>query len=190
LTAAAAAIGTSRAHAYLFRKENEEFRELCEEALARYEGAIQSEVYRRGVEGIEVPVLYDGAVVAVVRKYSDPLLMMEAKRVIPEYREAAGGGRTTVNVHATATAAAQGAGPPNLAGVDPSKLNRAQREAYRAFMATLVAESPPMLDVAESADGTTGAQEALDCPPVDASELGGDSPGAGVPAAGGKPSDA
>lgn len=77
-------------------KSDEEFRLAVEEAKALYADSIEKEIQRRGVEGWEEPVFNykDGSVLGVVRKFSDRMLEMLAKRHIAEYRE-----RTTGDVN-------------------------------------------------------------------------------------------
>jgi hypothetical protein len=50
---------------------------------------ISSEIYRRGVEGIEEDVYYQGIVVGSRRVFSDALLLAEARRRDPAYRSTA-----------------------------------------------------------------------------------------------------
>lgn len=88
--AAADAVGINAKTAYNARRADEAFAELCEEALERYRGAIRAEIYRRGVEGWEEPVYQGGVQVGTVRKYSDRMLELEAKRVDPSYRDKVG----------------------------------------------------------------------------------------------------
>ena len=77
-------------------KNNPEFAEMMAEAQMEYRDKIAAEVYRRAVEGWDVPIVggqFKDQVVAHERKFSDRLLEMEAKRVDPGYRE-----KQTVNV--------------------------------------------------------------------------------------------
>lgn len=58
-----------------------------EDALEFYKDTLRKEIHRRGVEGVEEPVFYQGAECGAVRKYSDRMLELEAKRHMPEYRD-------------------------------------------------------------------------------------------------------
>ena len=72
------------------RVRDEEFASAWDEAVAQAMGAIEHEVHRRGVEGYEEPVYggrYKENVVGTVRKYSDRLLELRARAMIPAYRE-------------------------------------------------------------------------------------------------------
>jgi len=77
------------------REEHDEFEAAVQEALDVYRETIEAEIHRRGMEGVETPVFGSlGAnagtgVVGHVRKYSDKLLELHAKRHIAAYREKA-----------------------------------------------------------------------------------------------------
>jgi hypothetical protein len=47
----------------------------------------RTESWRRGVEGVEEPVYYQGERVDTVRKFSDSLLVAELKRLDPRYND-------------------------------------------------------------------------------------------------------
>jgi hypothetical protein len=145
-SAACARAQVSRAHALEFRNKYPKFQALCDEALERFTGSIEAEVHRRAVHGTAEPVYHQGEQVGVIYKKSDRLLELMLKRRDPAYREAASGGRTTVNVSAQATAVAQGGPAPGVPQLDPSRMNAAQRAAYRAFLATM---GPPELAPAQ-----------------------------------------
>ncbi|KKL17655.1 hypothetical protein LCGC14_2483390 [marine sediment metagenome] len=66
---------------------DEEFQAALARARVMSGDALEAEVIRRGVHGIEEPVLYQGEVVEYIRRYSDNLLMFQTKSVRPEYRE-------------------------------------------------------------------------------------------------------
>lgn len=58
--------------------------------MARAE--IEHEIYRRSTEGVEEPVYggkYKETVVGTVRRYSDRLLELRARAMLPAYRDAA-----------------------------------------------------------------------------------------------------
>jgi hypothetical protein len=146
-TAAIAAAGISNAHSLEFRKKHPDFQDLCDEALARFTAGLEAEVYRRAVHGVAEPhYVNDGqggkVQVGVLYKKSDKLLLEMLKRRDPAYREAAGGSRTTVNVSAQATATASTTAPGAPPTLDTARMSRAQREAYRAFLATMEPELP------------------------------------------------
>lgn len=59
-----------------------------DEALVKYLEKLESEADRRGVEGFDQDVYYEGEVVGQQKKFSDPLLMFRMKALHPErYRE-------------------------------------------------------------------------------------------------------
>lgn len=93
---AARAVGVSNTTIKFHEKNNPDFGEMVAEAQQEYRDRIAAEVYRRAVEGWDVPIVggqWKDKVVAHERKYSDRLLEMEAKRVDPGYRE-----KQTLNV--------------------------------------------------------------------------------------------
>lgn len=178
-TAAASMSGVSRRQADLLRNSDESFGELCAEAIARYHGSLEAEAHERAVNGVSVPVWHQGQLVGYEIKASDRLLELLLKRHIPEYRDAGARPGTTVNVHASAVAGTTEpvAGPQAL---DPSRMTREQREAYRAFLAAMaepgLSELPapaigqrPMLDASSSdlpaAEPLASRQRPLESPP-------------------------
>jgi hypothetical protein len=72
------------------RREDPDFAVAWEEAMEQARGALEFELHRRAVEGWEEPI-YGGRhkekVVGTVRRYSDRLLELRAKALLPEYRE-------------------------------------------------------------------------------------------------------
>lgn len=73
-----------------YAKTDPMFMEELDEAMDLYRDSISIEVQRRAVEGYLEPVIGGkdrNIVVTYVRKYSDRLLELHAKRYIPEYRD-------------------------------------------------------------------------------------------------------
>lgn len=70
------------------RKSDPEFGTAVEEAINKFRDTIEGEVHRRGVTGWEEPVFdfKNGGIMGTVRKHSDKMLEMQAKRHIPAYR--------------------------------------------------------------------------------------------------------
>lgn len=87
---------------YNARERDPEFAEAWDNAIATATSVVESELHRRAVEGYEEPVYQRGEKVGTVRRYSDRLLELRAKALLPHYRERAG----DINVTATAQAAA------------------------------------------------------------------------------------
>jgi hypothetical protein len=75
--------------------------------------AIRDEVRRRAIEGWDESVYQRGQLVGHVRKFSDALLMMEAKRRDPSYRE---------NPHVEVTGGDGGPVELTAAGYEPPTL--------------------------------------------------------------------
>ncbi|WP_417322481.1 hypothetical protein [Erythrobacter aureus] len=72
------------------RERDPEFARQWDEALLTAEASIEAEIYRRAQEGIEEPIYggkYREKVVGTVRKYSDRLLELRARAMLPAYRE-------------------------------------------------------------------------------------------------------
>jgi len=153
----------SRQGAEQFRNSDKEFAALWQEALDAYAGRVRAEVQRRGMEGVLEDVYHQGHVVGQRRVFSDQLLILEAKRVDREYREAAASG-PKVTVTATATAGAvAGAGP----ALDLENLTRAQRAALRATLragaaASLGQGEEPATGKPEASGEVSGATGAID----------------------------
>lgn len=85
---ACAAINQPRRTVYNWRNADPEFAQDWAAARAMGADAIEDELVRRAVEGIEVPVYHRGAIVGAVRRYNDRLLMVLLKALKPErYRE-------------------------------------------------------------------------------------------------------
>lgn len=72
------------------RARNAEFACAWDEAVAQAKGAIEHEIHRRAIEGYEEPIYggrYKEKIVGTVRKYSDRLLELRARALLPEYRD-------------------------------------------------------------------------------------------------------
>lgn len=85
--ASAYAVGLNKATIYRHRDAEPEFDAAVSEAQERYRDWVDAEIRRRGIEGIEEPVFYQGRVVGWVRKFSDQLALAHAKAHDPRYRE-------------------------------------------------------------------------------------------------------
>jgi hypothetical protein len=85
---AAAAIGIDlRTHRYWMQKDAV-YVEAFQRAEAVVADRIEDEMFRRGVEGVERGVWYNGVQVGTERHYSDTLLIFAAKGAMPEkYRD-------------------------------------------------------------------------------------------------------
>lgn len=69
---------------YNWRDKDPVFKERLEEADHEVKGKIEAEIFRRGVDGIDKPVFYQGKVVATVKEHSDRLLELLAYAHMPE----------------------------------------------------------------------------------------------------------
>ena len=88
VTGSAQKVGVTRQAAYKARKGSKEFTKQWDEAIEEAMDAMELEVHRRAMNGVEEPVYYQGQVVGTVRKYSDNLLMFMTKAHRPEkYRD-------------------------------------------------------------------------------------------------------
>lgn len=70
-------------------KNDPAFAAAFDEAKLMYGDRLQQEIHRRGVEGWEEPVINfrENKIVDTIRKFSDRLLELNAKRFVPEYRD-------------------------------------------------------------------------------------------------------
>jgi len=80
-------VGVSRRTIYGLTKNDEDFKFAYDMALQVYRERLECEIHRRAVDGWDEPVFYRGSECGTIRKHSDNLLMFQAKRHIPEYRE-------------------------------------------------------------------------------------------------------
>lgn len=86
--AAAEVAELSRDTVSRWRKDDPDFAAAMDRALEDYADKLEREADRRGCEGFEEPVFFQGKEVAKVRKFSDNLLMFKLKGLRPEkYRE-------------------------------------------------------------------------------------------------------
>ncbi|MBF0186096.1 MAG: hypothetical protein HQM06_17140 [Magnetococcales bacterium] len=88
ITAAAEAAGMSRGCAYLQRAKDPDFAEQWESALEEFADSLESEAYRRAVEGWEEPIFHGGQEVGTIRRYSDSLLRDMLRARVPRYKPA------------------------------------------------------------------------------------------------------
>ena len=85
--ASAYGVGLNKTTIYDCREKDPAFDAAVLEAQERYRDWVDAEIRRRGIEGIEEPVFYQGRVVGWVRKFSDALAIAHAKAHDPRYRE-------------------------------------------------------------------------------------------------------
>lgn len=72
------------------RERDPDFARQWEEAMQAAEASIEHELYRRAQEGWEEPIFggrHREKIVGTVRKYSDRLLELRARALLPAYRE-------------------------------------------------------------------------------------------------------
>jgi hypothetical protein len=72
---------------YRWQEHEETFGIAFGQAKADYDDVLRQEIHRRAHDGVLEPVVSAGKLVARVRKYSDTLLIFQAKSRMPEYRE-------------------------------------------------------------------------------------------------------
>lgn len=87
-TRAAAATGVSTTTTWLWRRDDDVFRERYMEAMKIAAELHEDEMFRRASEGVLEPVFQGGRLVGSVRKFSDTLLIFALKGALPEkYKE-------------------------------------------------------------------------------------------------------
>ena len=100
---AAEKVGISYRTTVKWRATDPEFARQEVEARAKYLELLEIEADRRGVDGIDKPVYFQGEKVDTNKVYSDHLLMFRLKKLDPKYRDSSGGsstsGPTTVNIY-------------------------------------------------------------------------------------------
>lgn len=74
--------GLSRVAVYAWRHDDEDFKDAWEAALEVGCDGLEDEALRRGAEGWDEPVFFQGQECGVIRRYSDALLirMLQARR--------------------------------------------------------------------------------------------------------------
>lgn len=75
------------------RDRDPEFAAQWQEAVEAAEASIEAEIYRRAQEGWDEPIFggrHKERIVGTVRKYSDRLLELRARAMLPAYRETHG----------------------------------------------------------------------------------------------------
>lgn len=97
-TAAARAAGVGRRTAYDHREADPEFARRWDEAEAIGDDAVIAEVRRRGIEGVDEPVFYQGEECGKIRRYSDAMLSILARHAHGgKYREGVVGARAKID---------------------------------------------------------------------------------------------
>ncbi len=72
------------------RIRDRDFAQAWEEAKEQARGNVEAEIHRRAVEGYEEPIFggpHREKIVGTVKRYSDRLLELRAKALMPEYRD-------------------------------------------------------------------------------------------------------
>jgi len=88
------------------RNRDPVFAAQWEEAMEAAKASVEHELYRRAQEGVEEPIFggrHKEKIVGTVRRYSDRLLELRAKALLPAYREVSSvsvNGRVTHNLDA------------------------------------------------------------------------------------------
>lgn len=88
VTIAAETVGIRRQAVYKARDGDPEFYAAWDKALDTYLDKLEREADRRGVEGIDHPVTFQGVITDTYKVFSDNLLMFRMKALAPQkYRE-------------------------------------------------------------------------------------------------------
>ncbi len=100
---AARAAGVHRSTIYLWLEHDQDFSIAFNLAKDNARDVLRAEIKRRGVDGWDEEVYQLGHFAGTVRKYSDTLLIFQAKALMPdEYRD-----RQTVDMNANVTGSVQ-----------------------------------------------------------------------------------
>ena len=128
---AARRCGVSRVRLYVLRKEQEDFAADWAEAEQEAADGLEAEAWRRGVEGVDKPITYQGKVTATYKEYSDRMLELLLKAHRPEkYRE-----------RVSAELTGKGGGPLNITVVQFSD-DLAETDAGKAPSAEPASSGP------------------------------------------------
>ncbi len=84
VTAACRAAGICRQTAYQWREDDKAFAEAWKGALEEAVDGLEKEAWRRAVEGVDRPIVYQGAVTGTYREYSDRMMEILLKAHRPE----------------------------------------------------------------------------------------------------------
>lgn len=76
--------GTCAPSFYILRKNDPAFAAAWDDAIEQATGSVELEIHRRAVEGYDEPVYQKGELVGTVTKYSDRLLELRAKALLPQ----------------------------------------------------------------------------------------------------------
>jgi hypothetical protein len=129
------------------RKQDDEFKEWCDEAMQSYRESLERECHRRAVEGWDEPVFSQrlGTQIGVIRKHDPRLLELMLKRHIPEYREKFEG-----EIKVT--------GGVLVAPISPTSAADFEKMFGGEKINLLVEQNSPMLLPDQSAGGDAGSQ--------------------------------
>lgn len=87
ITASCKAAGVNRSAYYDWQEHDEAFSLRCQQAKQAGDDVLRDEIRRRAVEGWDEEVYQLGKYAGTVRRYSDTLLIFQAKARMPEYRD-------------------------------------------------------------------------------------------------------
>lgn len=111
-------------------------------ALERHRSRVYQAAHERAVEGYLVPIVggrEKDRIVAYERRYSDRLMEMFLKRHFVEFRDSSGTPKVVVNTQQN-----------NVTGLDPTKMNKTQRDAYRRFLEAMGPADPgPVIEITD-----------------------------------------
>ena len=81
------AAGIGRSTVYQWREAEPEFAEAWKAAEDEAADKLEAEAWRRGVDGVDKPVTFQGQITTTYREYSDRMLEILLKAHRPMYRE-------------------------------------------------------------------------------------------------------
>lgn len=134
LTTAAASVGVSRQAVNSALQRDRNFRALFDEAIEVYRDRLVTEMNRRAIDGVIMPVYFKGERIdnpGDLRQYSDRLLEIMIKRADPSFRD-----KTTVENHNLNV---------DVGAAEISNLNPNQRLKLRELLEQETKDDPPAL---------------------------------------------
>lgn len=80
-------LGLTRTDLKAAQEADLSFAQACDDSLQIRRATIEEEVTRRAIDGWDEPVYHRGELAGHIRRFSDPMLALLARRHIPAYRE-------------------------------------------------------------------------------------------------------
>jgi len=87
ITESAKRAGVTRSSHYKRLSRDPRYKDEFEDIEELIRDTIRAEIHRRALDGVDIPIFYQGNHVHTIKKYSDTLLLALAKAHCPEFRD-------------------------------------------------------------------------------------------------------